>query len=332
MKEFAPTNTATDPFRFVQVEERPNDQFKVLGADTAESDFMNTQIEQWRTSILSEVESDESGLDIARVNSFLSKKGMLPKPFVIIDPSELDHFKQVIGAPANSILPVAAYTPQFDFVFVLRDPDLEDLNGPEITESRLVHEQAHANNNFRTKAFWKYSDGRVKHEEVRTGFSILGDNWTEGSFYEEGFAELMSHKYITEELGLKGGLYDWPGSARLIVGDPNYRYPGSYLYNGGMTMPIHAAYGVELLIAKDPTILDAMHEARKTTEGLRMFANKVEALSTGLYTKLRKVAYDGISFVNANGLIVQTLYGGDYDKAVNQVGSKQNKFGCLACN
>lgn len=270
--------------------------------------------------LYSELEHDESGLDTERVSNFLSSYGLDLQPFIAVPPTSVDKLEHVLGQRVNEegkILGQHLIGPEV--TYVIRDEDLEEANGTGVTESILVHEEAHANSSLYTLAYMKDKNGTVASIELRGGF-LVND---EGHFFEEGFAALMEHRFVVEALGKPNGFSEWGGAQTVSTHGQEFKMPRSYWFPttstnrfGGASTPSFAGYGMELLIAKDPRILESMIKARNSVEGLREFAKKVNELKAGLYSLLRRQPYKLDNFMAATDHIVQELYDGDYDKAV----------------
>lgn len=287
--------------------------------------LINGGIEAARNRIINETVPSTVELDTDRISGFLEKHDMTMRPFIVVDNENVPSLEQAIGARAGSLAgDTGAYLSTVDLVYVVRDPKIEAVNkGHAVTEATLVHEQTHGNSAHKTIIYAPYDEQDIpSFARVRNGFRV-GD---QGSFFEEGFAGLMEHLYITEELGLADGLADLDAWQRIGLPDGSFfTLPGSYLQEvGGSALPepvpaAYAAFGVELLVAKDPGLLRVMSRARQDVDGLREFAARIEALSPGLYRELGSKPYTPYGFIDADRSIIDRLYDGDRRKALELV-------------
>lgn len=288
---------------------------------------IQAQGEELRNRIYESIEHDETGLDTERVSSLLGSYGLSLKPFIAITEDQIPKLEQIVGGLQSEEGSITGeYVRRADLVYVIRRRDLEAANGTGITESVLVHEQAHANTTLHTVAYAKDGDS-VRSILLRGGFSVADDteNGT-GSYYEEGFAAMLAHRYVIETLDKPNGFSEWGGAQIIANGSEKFKIPRNYFFPtsidntfGGTDTPSFAAYGMELMISKDPAILDAVLKARTSTEGLREFAKRVESLHPGLYRLLADQPYKLNNFMAATNYVIGNLYEGDQDKAIEAV-------------
>lgn len=280
-----------------------------------------------RDRVASEVSHDETGIDTERIAGFLGKYGLKLHPFLAVPQEELPKLESILGEQiAGEGRVLGAHSPTANITYVIRNKELEEGNGTGVTEAILVHEEIHANKSLVTVVYGEGSGGTFTGI-TRSGFKVEdGTEGMSGSYFEEGLAALMEHKYVTEVLDRPNGFSDWSGAQIVSVGGETYKIPRSYWvpssrHNrfGEVSTPSFAAYGMELLIAKDPSIFDAILKARHSTEGLREFAQKIEALDKGLYRLLGRQPYRFNYFLGATNHIIERLYDGDQDKALETV-------------
>ncbi|HEY4963336.1 MAG TPA: hypothetical protein VIH90_01430 [Candidatus Saccharimonadales bacterium] len=288
---------------------------------------IEAQNELFRSRMYSELDHDESGIDAERVQSFLEEYGLRLHPFIAVATDQVPVLEKIVGKQTSDEgKTIGAHYPSSDVTYVIRNKDLEEGNGSGITEAILVHEESHANRRRPTIIYMRDQD-TIDSYSIRSGFNVDdGFNERLGSYFEEGFAELLAHRYVTEALSKPNGFSDWGGAQTVRVGEEEIKIPRSYWFPtsrhnrfGGAPTPAFAAYGMELLIAKDPAIFQAMLEARHSTDGLREFAQRVDSLDPGIYRLLRRQPYKLNNFMAATYYIVETLYGGDQDKAIATV-------------
>lgn len=254
--------------------------------------------------------SNEKGIDMQRVKSFIEKLGLRVSTCIAIDADDVASL-ELLAREHN--MPVqkddeGAYIEGADLAFVVRKPILEELNGVGYTEATAVHELSHAAGR---PMISQNGDKNSQQKLARVGSVLLNHN--EGNFYEEAFAQLNAQGYISDVLGLENGFANEHDSVTVGFADgTELEMPGKYLISDGenrcrISAPSLAAYGIELLVQKDPQIRNALLESRKSVEGLRELARRIDALQPGLYVRLRKLPYSRQDFVNGVRYITEAL-------------------------
>ncbi|MBI3889252.1 hypothetical protein HY312_01585, partial [Candidatus Saccharibacteria bacterium] len=136
----------------------------------------------------------------------------------------------------------------------------------------------------------------------RSGFIVTNDDKIRGRFFEEGLAEYVASRYRRRMVGDQNTLG--------IVSVPSLAIP-EYL-----VQPDHAmtsgpdGYAIELLaygvekkgIMNAEMFTELLLDTRRNNTrlvALRTFAQVLERLETGLYSKLQFVAYDKTSWQDA---------------------------------
>lgn len=292
------------------------------------------QIEQGKARlqarILAGVTHNETGLDIARINGFLAEYGLVPETFIAVPDDknrEIEKFTELKSHGDHKI--GGAYFGSANLVYALRNRKIEEKIGTAGTESTAVHEQSHANRIIVT-GYAALGETVTRHAVLRGGFQLADALFpSAGSYFEEGFAALMQNRYLTEKVGMRNGLLGLDGTYDTSFIDKIYKIPRSYsdfqeiggILQPRLPIPAHAAYGMDLLIAQDPSIFDAMLRSRSDIAGLKEFAQRINALSPGLYTILRQQPYKqgGREFMAATSHIVDLLYDADPDQAATAV-------------
>jgi hypothetical protein len=306
--------------------------FKMDGSDNEKPSIPTfgqiVQVEDYitrgRADLLSKVEHNEIGIDTGRVKRFLTRYGLKMTPFLAVARDN-----GVLGETTDPYMQEnGGYLPELGITYVIRDKKREATNGVGITEAVLVHEEAHADTDYPTTGFAFPEDETPIVVRFRNGFTL--ENVSEdghNQYFEEGFAGLMQNRYVVEELGLPHGFSKTDSVPKVSAGeDIVYELPQSYFIPksaedllGIPDISAHAAFGMELLIAKDPEILDAIIRSRTDVEGLRDFARRVSKLHPGLYTLLGRQPYQEVNFMAATQYIINELYGGDTAKAAETV-------------
>lgn len=286
---------------------------------------------------LAEIPHDESGLNVLRVANFFERHGLDAKPLAGVDEDGQQAINEVMGFGRGPTDTVASHFPLLGFTYVLRKPG-ETAEESAIRETSVVHETSHANQPYRDiLTFRRPKVGAgIGYALLRNGFTTHAGKHKGGSYFEEGFASLMSHIYMTEELGLRNGFLGItkPHELRTET-DDIYLLPGNYLSRGSeegwvrWAPSAHAAYGMQLLIAKDPALFPALISSRTGSVGLREFAGRIEALDAGLYAQLRSHPYEERRFRQATSYIISRLYDGSQQKALDAA-SEQDSCALIA--
>lgn len=252
--------------------------------------------------------SQEDGLRMDRIHAYRERIGVPRKEIRILSLEDYAKVGKIVGNDREDISG-GEYLPLQDVIIIKRDPDLESLNGTELIESLVIHEIAHsANGNSSTSVDVKLTNRRRKlmgligknEDEIslsahigRSGFGVGRDKdeGVEGFFLEEGYAELERGLYVAQELGKPDG---FAGDAQFgkshLINKYKFFKRNTNTGKEGWTFPSGAipAMTLELLIDHDPELLSALRESRRSVEGLREVARRIDAISPGLYQELRR--------------------------------------------
>ncbi len=239
--------------------------------------------------------SDTDGLNIQRVNDFLDSLGLRKADMIIIykeQTPELHRILQKIGFPElsgqNSM-----YYGELDLAFVIRDKELEALNGREITESIAVNEGVHGASEHSSLCGIVNDDDTTSVYAQRVGLSSqpVEDARITGLFWEEAFAEFVRALYVTGPLGRPTGFLHGQAeviAVRSLADNSSLQFPAKYLYQpSGDRPPIfyasYAGAALDCLIARDPGLLPALFASRKDLRGVEEVARRINAIVPGLY-------------------------------------------------
>jgi hypothetical protein len=186
-------------------------------------------------------------------------------------------------------------------------------------EATLVPEKAHSAG---AKTF-------VVHQRdsslslVRGGFGISNPKseklGTKGEIIEEAQAELWAGVYADLFLPRRDTAPWEPSPGQTLV------VPGKYLHKERFGGQLPAALALELLVEKDPALLDAL-AARTTLKGHREFIGRINKLLPGTYSFARDLPVDD-RYMTAvlKKILTSDLYGGDLN-AVANLGSAARAF------
>ncbi len=257
--------------------------------------------------LIEQFPSDEEGLNLDRVNSFMDSLGLRIAPAVQLwserSPALFEAISEATGLE-ESREQSGVYYAELDTAFVFRDRELEARNGSEFTESLLVHELAHGSSQHDSLR------GVVRGSSISAVTPRLGqsvqpiDEGRKGVFIEEGFAEYVRGRYVTEVLGRTHGFADMPNEVSIATNPrDNFQVsvPSKYLHKTADGSPnvVTASYAgaaMDSLISRDPLLLPALVRARHDVDGLKEVAARIDAIDPGLYKKLRDDFNESDSF------------------------------------
>lgn len=282
-------------------------------APEGEAEMVQARIEDVRQQILDAFTSHEEGIDTERVDNYFARLGLKTVPHILIWPEEFVELEKMISSLNDVGMPnkeqdfEGMHIGNLGFCYVVRNREMEELQGPEYSEAVLVHEKAHSTNRHNLVTGTDRTYWITINQTPRTGFMIFkpGDlisAETRGSLFEEGYCERIRADYMASEMDLPYGFAREPGTFP-VYGDAPVKYSlmredGPDLYPSSI-----AGYAVDLLCDYDPDIWPLMLEARSETAGLRSFAKHIEAIRPGLYGTLAKKAYTQEEFLEGVKII-----------------------------
>lgn len=279
------------------------------GVDKNIDNFLNSA----RQRVIDRFPSNLEGINIERINDFFDGLSLETPPLIVLDREQEAEFEQAVAeakgfrGDSRQLNEVGGwFNGDLDLAVVFRDSSTEFLNGPEYTESLIVHELAHGSGlqpDIRVEAPREKEEKLAVHH-TRVGQSVSRTTSDEkvGGFLEEAFAEQLRAKYVTDVLGKKNGLFRLADRAEGTV---SYQYragrkrikaniPSKYAYFdlaapslAGIHPASFAGAAIDELSAKDPELLPAMIKARGDVHGLREVAQRINAIKPGLYRELR---------------------------------------------
>ncbi|MET8876874.1 GNAT family N-acetyltransferase [Nocardia sp. NPDC004604] len=261
--------------------------------------WVDRQRAEWLGELISRFSVYPTGLNLDRVDSFLDGLGLHLATVVLVDsvrmPELLRFVRESIGLDAPEL--EGWYLAVLDVVIVFRNSEREALNGPEYTESQIVHEVAHGSSRhalLRSVVSSTDTGHSLAMVIARTGHVLELPAGPIGRVLEEGFAEYVRGRYI-DSLGLRDGLLrnESPGNySRTRADGVQVAQPAKYMYRDvgdrlAAPFSASAAQIIDLLVAVDPLLWPALVRARNSVAGLREVAARIDAISLGLYRKLR---------------------------------------------
>jgi len=289
---------------------------------------MPSAFESVKTKLLNEFPSEKiQGLNTDRVVNFIRSEELQVKPFIIFDKEDLPKVQEIVGhtgllRSAFSNGERGLYSPEMDLVLVLRDKEYEKTNGAIYTEGLLVHELAHASSMYSGYI----TPDNEKFYTARVGFCLSQNRKEWGWVLEEGWADMNRGNYVkkyatVEEKdkltrALKFMTLDMDDTIpiRPFSGD-FLPLPVKYFYVTPEGLPTttpsaYAGFTLESICKHDPNFASVLVDSRKSVEGLRKFAAKIEKLNNGLYYELQKSSYTEKSFSEKLSIVLSRVDGG----------------------
>ncbi len=261
-------------------------------------------------------------VNVDRVKKFITDQGLKVKPFIIFNEKDIYKVKEIVGGigllSKGFSEARGMYIPEIDMVLVMIREEEVEINGQTFVEGVLVHELAHANNEYLTYV----TPDKKRYQSPRVGFCVIQDEKPWGWLLEEGWADMLRAEYLTECVAnefkeqIKVGDLDMNDSivARNPIGKV-FPIPLKYLYRDDEDKLVthdsaFAGYVVELLCEKDPTIRSLMIEARSSISALKNLIRAINKVSPGLYTKLQNRRYSEKSFTDMLIYVINEVCGG----------------------
>ena len=294
---------------------RPNDD--VMGS-------IQENVETWRAGVHTKLQQALAGVPRAEADLGLDR---------------MDHYYQALGLSAAPVvvvrnvgdLPKSGFAKVFSDVFynnphrsgyyfnvprLVVAAERLQVQSPHNLEHTIVHEKAHGTGR-NTVMVMLSPTGELKAVVVRNGFSTLShfDDRAEtvvqqGERAEESQAEMFAGTYARLFLPREETMVIRNGSDQLEV-DAKY---GQKDPRDGITMTsAPLAMALELIIERDPSILEHLVAARVSIDGLRRFATGVNGQVPKFYGQLLHGRHQWDANVDLLTGVVDTLYDGDRD-------------------
>jgi hypothetical protein len=281
-------------------------------------------LRQW---ILEEVPQNAAGLDVARAANFLEEQRLRPSQAVVVDEAGRAVLARAYPEGLNEAGLNGSYAIELDLAFLFRRADLDQASEGVFYEGILVHDLAHSCTAF--KLLLGLDSGPAI--AGRSGFetaSIRNPEVHYGSFFEEGFADLQRGRYIEKYLPLAGMAFlnrlvgsgvehalDFLVALPRLQDGSQPHLPFKYLIPKPAgkvhTSPsAHAAFGLELLIQREPRLEPLLLEARSDPAALKALPAAVDSVSSGLFHYLWSCRAENSGFARAANQIGKALFGG----------------------
>ena len=261
-----------------------------------------------RRCALRAIPSDEKDINIKRIETFRRKIGAPNKATLYLGTKGYQNALELLDNPTSES--EGYYEGVTDVALVKRNPELESLNGTEITEAFAIHEIAHSSATINTiLAITKSRRGLLLSKSTtefvrnRMGFYVRDahSNRT-GSTLEEGYADLERGLYVRDanlvtQFTSRASNYD------QFMRSP---IPSHYMYKqGNIKEPVLTfsqstipAAILEILIEHDQEFLNTLRKSRQDVAELANVACRMEHLMPGLHDRmLTTTKTDGVTSI-----------------------------------
>jgi hypothetical protein len=263
-----------------------------------------------REQALATLPNHTEGLDLDRVARFATGWGIPFRDFIILDPADLPllaEIDQVLGCGESSL---GWRMPNFDLSVVMRHPDIEEANGPEIFEGVLAHELTHGAGPECSLEPWETEEGQTIYVQKQYYWVKSSEFHIEGEFLSEGTAEYVRAAYnqtIGRPHGYAGHDQEWVAVSSASADDPlwvrsvyAYRTSGeqnevAYVAQDDPATAFRAASlaGTTLHVLKDgnPQLVHALHASFKSQQGIDDTMALIDQQHPGLSGRLTRLQH-----------------------------------------
>lgn len=268
-------------------------------------------------SLQASVGVETQTLPLADIASYFDRLGLTPPPIVVINTN------------AESLTQVAKFDPAA--ARNLRDPDTsgyyansihvaivaEDKAGTvDRKVSKAVHESAHGTsmNAYRVEPT---SESGFQYSPSRGGYQVESSDrkTTYNNVLEEGRPEMLAGHFVDQEF------------PSIKDAEPAYVngiwIPAAYISSDRTvcSKAAPAAMALEMLIMKNPELLDVIVKGPTTVEGLRATVRELHSMEPRgqrpqLYEELRKASNDFDGYAGVAKSIIDKFYDGDQNAPI----------------
>lgn len=283
-----------------------------------------------KNELLETLANTTEGINLDRVKTYITSRGFRIAPFRLLneaDTRRAERMGEIEGVNAG-------YKASYDVVLVPRHPKIEAINGPELTESILVHEFSHGANEYHDLVYVEEagtSERVILHSRSRHRVYDCHEN-QRGRLIEEANAERERGKYVEDVLKRPFGFtkdvlrsrFYYEGGAAVDARYTVRRIDGKpYVISESF-----GAQALDLLCRLDPGLEQDLDLSRKSVEGLRNVAKRLNRIHPGLYVYMRDMPY-GREYYRQFLVYVQRLVGylpkqkaPSYDRTLGLVGDE----------
>jgi len=277
-----------------------------------------------RERILDNFESKTDGLDIESVAEFMWSQGLPVTDSIFFYEEDIPQLNKTLEGFFSveeypSVVHRGMYLQELDLIFIERSRELENLNGPVVSEGAFVHELAHAGNGYE-----EYAKRKAGIMRSRGGFGVLRSDQEDfpwGWFLEEGFAEMIRGEYMEKNRQPKElkklceVMKEYGISVRsgMTAGfSPDYEIAVKYAYldstgDIGHAEGSIAAMSLEMLCEKEPKLRQTLIEARSDVLKLKEIPKLINAIKPGLYVKIQKCDSTFEDFLRVKNIIKEVI-------------------------
>lgn len=273
-----------------------------------------------REQLIGGLESNEKGLNIARVREYIQSYGLRADTQVVaLNGRNYKKFKQrlVDSGQGDTHEHDGMYIQGVDLIVVRRSRRLEWKLGTGITEYIIAHELAHASARKETYNYIdKEENGDVKGRHMSPGRAgqviYTPEGEREGGYLEEILPESIAQQYRRYVLRKPNGFSKNAKPRRVETALGYVEIPAEYLIDRHFGPQTFAKMGLDCLQRYDPTLADSLVKARMDPKGLQEVASKISAIGRqvgepDLYRKIRTTRYSNEDFAHLTRKLVDLL-------------------------
>ncbi len=269
------------------------------GIDQRYVDALYADMNSRREAILA-LPTQTDGINMQRLNGRLHSIGAPHKSILMLSPA---NFVQAHSLATEGSYEErdGAYLPFQDLTIVQRDPEMEALNGSEFIESVGYHEGVHgwtipevtvSATESKKGVLRRTLSVRVVPGLRRSGYIRWGEGeTTKGLLIEEAHAEYERGLYVVNDLGRPDGFAGkvQHGPLALINKYMFLERTEEGESQPGMMEGATGAVMLELLIARDPEILQLLRGGRTSPTDEQQLKAHINAVVPGLYDRMDEV-------------------------------------------
>jgi hypothetical protein len=251
---------------------------------------------------------NQEGINTERIAEHLAEQPLPAKPYLLVRPQDLPTLEAL--DTANLITPEfteermeGAYSPELGLSVIVRNPELEALNGPAYTEGLIVHEVLGHSTSQTNMLARDVKSGQ--YGTVQVGLETRVPGTDSHTFLEEGQADYQRAAYlakyahagtldkVTKAMGLS---HHTQGGNRFTVDGRPTTLPTKYLKvdQHGRLSAITSAlagYAVEQLLTAHPHVGPLLTNARTSLAAQEVLKQSLDQISPGLAGQLGRLQY-----------------------------------------
>jgi hypothetical protein len=242
------------------------------------------------------MDNETDGLDIDRLQDFASEHGAPNLPIIALSPKDYGKATMLAYNEKKYAATDGKLAIEHGLILAKRDPVLERVYGPRVTEAVIAHEIGHATAmpTARAQVDVEYkkqlfggTNGRVSGKVAHFGFhEFPSAGEAEGHVFEEGYAEHLRGAYVRDKLGMARGFNDLSVESTPLDVHAYGREGSQNFLNGA-----YGAYLLGQMCEMNADLSNALRSARADISAKNEVIDIVNSFESGMYDKLNKLHY-----------------------------------------